>query len=128
MVYAIEKVAAASAVAGYDIADGTWWQESAQDRMITKLGLVGSVNAGDTRVEIFFGQQKVLEYVNTLGGAPGAAVGLNRDQVIDMQTYYVCKAGVPIHVFVKDAATTNQLQFAIEMRELKPRWGYQSQQ
>jgi len=119
LVYAVEGVAQATAIIGYDIANGQWWQESASDRLLTKVGLVGSANGGDCTIEIFFGQQKILEYRNTLGGAAGATVGLTKDHVIDMQTAYVCKAGIPVHVFVVTQPATNPILFAIELRELR---------
>lgn len=119
MVVAMETVAQATAVIGYNIADGKWWQESARARIMTKIGLVGSANGGDCKVEIFFGDQKVAEWANTLGGAAGATVGLTRDHFQDLAVGFVLGAGIPINVKIIDAADTNPIQFGIELKELK---------
>lgn len=119
MVVGFETIAQATAIAGYNIADGKWWQESARARIMTKLGIVGSANAGDTKVEIFFGDQKIGEWVNTLGGAPGATVGLSRDHFQDLAVGFVLGAGIPINIKVVTQPTTNAIQLGIELKELK---------
>lgn len=103
------SVAAATAVVGYDLADGTNWQAVGFDRMLNGAALKGSAAAGDSKVDIFIDQEKVAELFNTGVGFP------------NMDDMYPLEVPVPafskIRILVTDAPTTNPLNVACSFEE-----------
>ena len=102
------SVAAATAVVGYDLADGTWFQQLPYPRALTTIGLAGSAAALDTVVELFVETVKVGEFYNVATGAV-----LVDAHGRDLGAVFV-PAGSKIHVYVTDAPATNPINMIVE--------------
>ncbi|KKK87001.1 hypothetical protein LCGC14_2757620 [marine sediment metagenome] len=71
--------------------------------------MAGSAAALDTKVEVFVGAQKVGDLYNVDTGA------VNRDAMFRVGT--PVPAGVEVHLFVRDAPTTNPINCAVDFAE-----------
>lgn len=105
------SVAAATAVVGYDLANGTQWQSQSTDRALTGFAIKGSAAANDTKVSLYVDTFKVGEFYNTNTGFP------NQDDVVELDMNYV-PAGAQIHVYVDDAAATNPINILITWEQV----------
>jgi len=105
------SVAAATAVVGYDLANGTIWQQMGRPRAIRAVALKGSAAGGDTKIDLFIDQVKVGEFWNTNTGFP------NMDDL-----FPIGAIGVPphsqIHAYVTDAPATNPINLIIQWADL----------
>ena len=99
------SVAAATAALGYDLTTGQIWATSSDDRIITGFAITGSAAAGDTKVDVFIDQVKILEAYNTTTGFP------TRDHFYALDAF--CPAGSKISVIVTDAASTNPINVVV---------------
>ena len=99
------SVAAATAALGYDLTTGQIWATSSDDRIITGFAITGSAAAGDTKVDVFIDQVKILEAYNTTTGFP------TRDHFYALDAF--CPAGSKISVIVTDAASTNPVNVVV---------------
>lgn len=96
------SVAAATAVVGYDLANGTNWQNQSKHRALTGFAIKGSAAAGDTKVDLLIDTVKVGEFYNISTGFP------NMDDLIPMDNLFI-PAGAQVHVLVTDAPATNPI-------------------
>lgn len=106
------SVAAATAVVGYDLLVGEWFQQMPDDRVLTGIGLAGSAAALDTLVELFVDTVKVGEFYNSAAGAV-----LMDAHMIDLADIYV-PGGSRIFVYVIDAPTTSPINLVLEWEEI----------
>ena len=104
------SVAAATAIVGYDLFEGEWFQRMAEDRTITGIAIAGSANAGDTRLELMIETRKVGEYFNKATGFP-----LRDQHTIPIEEDV--DEGEAIHCYVKVAPTTNPINVDLEWEE-----------
>lgn len=104
------SIAAATAVLGYDLAQGTIWQQQSKNRYLTGFALKGSAAAVDTKVDLFIDTVKIGEFYNTNTGMA------NMDDVIPLDGNF-CPSGSMIHIYVTDAPTTNPINGILTWRE-----------
>lgn len=96
-----KSVTAATAVVGYDFADGEDWKSSTVNRIIRSHGLSGSAATGDTIIEASVGNQFFSEIYNVeTGQPPSMNVGMME------QTQFNAR-GKELEYKVVDAAATN---------------------
>ena len=105
------SVAAATAALGYDLTTGQIWATSSNDRALTGFAITGSAAAGDTKVDVFVDQVKILEAFNTTTGFP------TRDHFYALDAY--CPAGSKISVIVTDAAATNPINIVVTWDDME---------
>ena len=108
MVLVTESYTAAEVAVGENLATGKWWHKDNRPRRIAKVGMDGSTNIYDTIVEIFYGTEKIAEIGNTTAGAAKVPV---KGDLMFMSSRMICRAGVPINIMVKDAASTQTMSF-----------------
>lgn len=99
------SVAAATAVLGYDLTFGQIWAVQGNDRVLTGFAMTGSAAAGDTKIDLYVDQQKVLEAFNTTTGYP------TKDHYYNVDAYV--PAGSKISVIVTDAPATNPINIVV---------------
>ncbi len=102
------SIAAAVAVAGFDLAASTTWRVAGVARVLNSVGLAGSAAALDSKIDVFVGNQKVGEMFNSSTGA----VNRNTDM---FRIGEVVPAGTPISMLVTDAPATNPLNAAADL-------------
>lgn len=107
-----DSIAAATAVAGYDLLSGIpYARTSGSDRVLTEAGVAGSAAALDSKVGIFVGGVKIGQLFN-------AATG----HVLNEHMSDFGEAGIPageaLSLLVEDAPATNPLNFRIVVEEL----------
>lgn len=102
------SVAAATAVVGYDLFDGEWFQQLPYARAINTIGLAGSAAALDTLCELFVETVKVGEFYNS---ATGAVLMDAHGQ--SLGAVFV-PPGSKLHLYVTDAPATNPINAIIE--------------
>lgn len=110
----IQESAAAEYAAGSDWLDGKQAAVSRRARAIRFLGLTGSAAAGDMEVEVFVGNLRVGNIVNT---KTGLACLANED-LDPVGRSVLCPAGTRIHVFTKTASGTNPAQLVMVTDEM----------
>ena len=102
------SVAAATAVVGYDLLDGEWFQQLPYPRLLNLLGLAGSAAALDTEAELFVDTQKVGTFTNSATGAV----------LMDAHGKKLGAVFVPsfsnIHLYITDAPATNPINAVLE--------------
>ena len=101
------SVAAATAVAGYDLFQDEWFQIMNEDRDLTGIGVAGSAAALDTLLELFAGTRKLGEYYNKATGAvlmDAHRVTLDED----------IEEGEMLHLYVIDPPATNPINVDLE--------------
>ena len=103
------SVAAATAVIGYDLANGQTWKQSMARRRLRGCALAGSAAAGDTEVHIFRGSVKIGELFNTATGFP------TRDHLFPIGSDI--PPGEEISVLVVDAPATNPINPLLDFVE-----------
>lgn len=96
------SIAAATAVAGYDLFRDQKWNISSQPRVLSGISCCGSAAALDTELELFVGNVLVTNVFNSATGAP------TRDHVQPLAGIYV-PAGERISCIVKTAPGTNPI-------------------
>lgn len=107
------SVAAATAAVGYDLLTARPEARSSGANRVIRLGaLTGSAAAGDTRVGVFVGGQRVATMYNVTTGFPNT----NRDGR-DMGDAYI-PAGEPLSVPIEDAPVTNPINLMLIIEEL----------
>lgn len=100
------SVAAATAVLGYDLANGQTWAVQGSDRALTGFAITGSAAAGDTKVSLYVDQVLVGEFFNTTTGFP------TKDHFYGIDAYV--PAGSKISIIVTDAAATNPINCVVQ--------------
>lgn len=104
------SVAAATAALGYDLTTGQIWAVQGNDRALTGFAICGSAAAGDTKVDVYVDQVKVLEAYNTTTGFP------TKDHFYMVDAYV--PAGSKISVIVTDAASTNPINIVVVWEDM----------
>ena len=102
------SVAAATAVLGYDLFDGEWFQQLPFARALTTIGIAGSAAALDTVASLFVDTVKVGEFYNTATGAV----------LMDAHGQSLGAVYVPpfskVHLYIDDAPATNPINAVLE--------------
>ena len=93
--------AAAVAVLGFNLLQGSVFDQVSFPRMLRGAALAGSAAALDSKVEIFVGTNKVAELFNSATGAP------NRDHLFPINAHV--GAGEEVSAIVVHAPATNPL-------------------
>lgn len=102
------SVAAATAIAEYDLMRDTVFREANNNRRIVAAGLAGSAAALDTLIRLMAGTRQIAVMYNTATGAP------QTDR--DMQRLgEIIPGGTPIHAFVVDAPATNPINLSLDI-------------
>ena len=104
------SVAAATAVLGYDMTQGTLWSVQGNNRVLTGIAVTGSAAAGDAKVDVFVDQYKIGEFYNTTTGFP------TRDHFYNLNN--IVPAGSKISIIVTDAAGTNPLNIVVQWSDI----------
>ena len=106
--YSGEISAADAATVGDDILaiNNEQWAQSNQRRILTKVWIVGSTNAGDMIVDVAIGDKIVATLYNTQGGAN--VVG-NRDDEVTIGHYV--GSGSPVQLIIRDVPATNPIRY-----------------
>lgn len=104
------STAAATAVLGYDLAANQIWAVSGSPRALTGFAITGSAAAGDTKVDVFIDQVKILEAYNVTTGFP------TKDHFYGLDN--LCPAGSKISVVVTDAPATNPINIVVTWDDL----------
>ena len=105
------SIAAATAVVGYDLAQGLMWQQSSMDRALTGFAIAGSTAAADTKIGLYIDTVKIGEFYNTAAGVP------NMDSLVPLDGNFI-PAGAMIHIYVEDAPTTNAINLILTWEEV----------
>jgi hypothetical protein len=100
------SIAAASAPLDTDLFANERWKEQPNNRFISGLGCRGSAAAGDTEIEIFVGETRILSLFNNNTGFP------DNDDMIPQQI--PVPAGEEISAIVVDAPTTNPINVRVD--------------
>ncbi len=100
------SVAAATAVVGFDMAEGQRWKEQGNDRVLTGLALCGSAAEGDSEVDVFVDETRIGTFFNTKLLFP------DEDDVIEVGV--IVPANSEVSLVVQDAATTNPLNIRVD--------------
>ncbi|MBA7540962.1 hypothetical protein ES705_33265 [subsurface metagenome] len=101
------SVAAATAIAGYDLFKNETWRVSAKPRRIRGMGVAGSTAALDCSVDLFVDQFHVGKFYNS---APGAVI---IDQHMVPLKGNLVPPGATISCIVGTAPTTNPINILI---------------
>lgn len=109
--YAVNSVAAATAVLGYDLLQGQIHQISAVNRVLQGVSLTGSAAIGDTKVDLYVDTVKVAEVWNSK-----LLIG-NMDDIVMLDNLFV-PAGAALHAIVTDAPVTNPVFLGIRTAEI----------
>lgn len=99
-------VAAATAVAGYDLMRDQQQRVSAQHRRISGVSVAGSAAAGDCSFDLFIGQRLIQRFYNKATGWP------TRDHRTPLPGLYVPPAETVSAIMVT-APTTNPINVII---------------
>ena len=109
-----EKYTAAQVAVDANLAEGKDWQKSNVDRRIRRIGFTGSAADQDTRIDVYYGSEKVMELRNQ-------AIGLMRPRVSTFwhTSKLTLPAGVPMNLTVVTAASSNAVYLFIDFAELR---------
>jgi len=100
------SVAAATAVAGYDLFRDQTWRVSAKPRRLYGVRVAGSAAAGDCSFNLFIDQFHVGRFYNLATGWPTS------DHDIPLKGNYV-PAGATISAIMHTAPTTNPINVVL---------------
>jgi len=112
MGFYINGVAAATAVVGYDLLQGTIHQQSSEDRVIKGAALKGSTAAGDAAVDLYADQTLITKLINTGAGVP------NKDDIMPIDEKFI-PAGSLLHAYVTDAPATNPIYIGVDLEDVE---------
>jgi len=102
------SVAAATAVANYDILRDVIWKVANHPRVIRRIGVVGSAVINDCSAVLYVGSTRVAELSPTTIGV----VAPKEDDMIDMAQ--VVPAGAEVSLLMSVGATTNPVTVRFE--------------
>lgn len=105
----VQSIAAATAVLGYDLMDGSILQSVGYPRVITGIGFCGSNAAGDCAADVIVDGRVYTQLINIDTGFP------NNDEIIPQNI--PVPAGSKIIVRITDAASTNPINLLIKTAE-----------
>ena len=114
MTIVFEKYTAAQCAADANLAEGKDWQKSNVPRRVKRVMMSGSAALWDTRVDLYYGSEKVMELRNTSTGGPLKPL----DSAFWHPSKLVLMAGVPLNMIVVDAAATNPVYLYLDIAEL----------
>ncbi len=101
------SVAAAIAVAGYDLARDQTWRVSARQRKLRGLAVCGSTVAGDCSLDLFVDQYRVGTFYNLALGFP------TMDHMLPLKGNLV-PPGATIALIMNMAPTANPINIILE--------------
>ena len=105
------SVAYATAVVGYDLTTGKFWQSLGRRRALVGIAIKGSAAANDTKIELFIDTVKIGEFYNTGTGFP------NMDDMIPLDMNFV-PPNSQIHLYVTVAPGTNPINGIVAWKDL----------
>lgn len=114
MTIAQEQYAVADAPVGTNLANGKFWANSKNMRMISGVALVGSAAAGDCKLSIYYGTTKMMEIENS---STGVAVDTDKD-LIPHNSNLACQPNDSISVIVDKAPITNPIKLLLVISEV----------
>lgn len=100
------SLAAATAVVGFDLADGERWKEQGNDRVLLGVALCGSAAEGDSEVDLFVDETRIATIFNTKLLFP------DEDDLIDIGVQV--PANSEFSAVVIDAPATNPLNLRVD--------------
>jgi len=100
------SVAAATAVLGADLMNGSVFKQSTNRRYLRGVALAGSAAAGDTKIELLKGSVRIAEVFNVTTGFP------TRDHLFPVGEWI--DANDEITATVTDAAATNPINMLLD--------------
>lgn len=100
------SVAAATAVAGYDLMRDQQQRVSAQHRSINGIAVAGSAAAGDCSFDLYIGQRLIARFYVKATGWP------TRDHMVPLAALYVPPAET-ISMIMVTAPTTNPINVIV---------------
>lgn len=100
------SIAAATAIVGFDMAEGSRWKEQGNDRVLEAIGLCGSAAEGDSEVDILIDETRIGTFFNTKLLFP------DEDDMVAVNV--IVPANSEVTIQVKDAATTNPLNLRVD--------------
>lgn len=110
----VQEAAAATYAAGEDWFDGKQAAVSRRLRAIRFVGFTGSAAAGDAEIELFVGNMRVGNLVNSKTGLGTLA----DEDLMPAGRSVLCPPGTRIHCFTKTATGTNPGQVVMVTDEL----------
>lgn len=102
-----QSIAAATAVADYDLLQNDINRQAGYPRTLLRAGLAGSAAALDTRVGLYAGRVKLGSLYNVATGAV-----LSDAHFRDFHAFLA--AGTEVRAIVEDAAATNPINIVVE--------------
>lgn len=105
----VQSIAAATAVLGYDLMEGSVLQSVGYPRVITGIGFCGSNAAGDCMADVIIDGRIYTQLVNVDTGYP------NNDEIIPQNI--PVPAGSKLIVRITDAASTNAINLIVKTAE-----------
>lgn len=105
------SVAYATAIVGYDLATGKFWQSLGRKRALAGIALKGSAAAADTKVELFIDTVKIGEFYNTGTGFA------NMDDLIPLDMNFVPPHS-QIHIYITIAPGTNPITGIVVWKDI----------
>lgn len=109
--YQVTKVAAATAIVGYDLLTGQYFSQLPQHRALTGIGFKGSAAAADTEIELFIDTVKIGLFRNTGTGYP------NNDDIIPLEGNFI-PGGSTLHAYVTEAPSTNPIFLVLIIQDV----------
>jgi len=107
------RVAAATAIIGFDLFTGQVWSRTPQPRAISSFGLAGSAALGDTEVDIMLGELRIGNFFNSRTGVTSP----NFDDVMQLGGLFI-PGGSLLRCIVRDAPATNPIAYLINLRDI----------
>lgn len=104
------SVAAATAVADYDLLQDTRLQQVPYTRVLETIKVTGSAAAGDTTIDLFVGEDYIGRFANTNTGEG------NKDD--EQELGVIVYPNEAIHAIVVDPPSTNPIILNIRYREI----------
>jgi hypothetical protein len=100
------SIAAATAVAGYDIFKDQTWNQSSRLRRLRGIAVAGSAAAGDCSFNLYIDDHHVGRFYNTATGWP------TRDHIVPIRSKAV-PPGAKISAIMVTAPTTNPINVVV---------------
>lgn len=111
----LKGVAAASATVGTNMMAGHRLQIAPKLRRVSRIGVTGSAAAGDSAVDLFYGDTYIGTFYNTTLGAN--IIPLDSKDMMNVTSTYVLDRNEPLNLLVSTQPTTNPLNVSMEIQE-----------
>ena len=111
----IKGPAAASCPVGTNLMAGHRLQIVPQIRRVSRIGVTGSAAAGDSAIDLFYGDTFLGTFYNTTLGAN--IIPLDSKDMMNVTSRYALDRNEPLNLLVSVAPTTNPLNVSMEISE-----------